>query len=350
MKTLLYPAWDTLEIAEKPMPALDTGEALLKVAAAGICGSELEAVRHHSPRRTPPLILGHEFCGEIVEIHKASVASAPAGTHQGLRFQVGDRVVCNALVPCGDCVRCQRGDFHLCAKRQIFGMNRQGAFAEYVNVPIHALIPWPTGMPAEHAALAEPLGNGVHVANLVKAWKPQTVLVIGAGPIGLLAQQACQALLGAATYVADLSDERLAVAARVGATHTLNPKTSDLVQAMRDETQGEGVDVVVDAVGAGVTKAQAVQAARPGGAVVWIGLQDNAINGFNTYDVTLPEKTVFGSYAARLDELQTALDLMASGRVTVSGWPEAFPLTRGVEAFTRMLVAKGTDIKGILVP
>ena len=346
MKTLFYPAWDTLEIADQPMPTLAEGEALLKVAAAGICGSELEAVRYHNPRRTPPLVLGHEFCGEISELPSREAG----GVGGGRPWRVGDRVVCNALVPCDECMRCRRGDVHLCAKRQVFGMNRQGAFAEYVNVPLRALIPWPDGMPAEHAALAEPLGNGVHIVNIVKQRKPQTVLVIGAGPIGLLAQQAFQALLGATTYAADLSDERLAVAARVGATKTLNPKRDDLVQAMRDLTDGEGVDVVVDAVGASVTKKQAVQATRPGGAAVWIGLHENAIGDFNTYDVTLPEKTVFGSYAAKLDEMQTALDLMASGKVDVTGWPEVFSLERGVEAFTRMLAAKGTDIKGILVP
>jgi L-iditol 2-dehydrogenase len=229
-------------------------------------------------------------------------------------------------------------------------MQRQGAFAEYVNVPLRALIPWPAGMPAEHAALAEPLGNGVHVVNLVKSLQPRTVLVIGAGPIGLLAQQACQALLGVTTYAADLSPERLDVARKVGAAEVFNPRQVDPVQAVRDLTDGEGVDVVIDAVGAGITKKQAVQAVRPGGAVVWIGLHENVVNDFATYDVTLPEKRVFGSYAARLEEMQVALDLMAAGKVDVTGWPEVFPLDRGVEAFTRMLAAQGRDIKAVIKP
>lgn len=352
MKALLYPAWDTLEIAEQAMPSLAEGEALLKVAACSVCGSELEAFRHHNPRRTPPLVMGHEFCGEIVEISPlpAKEAERPHGRTGAGRWRVGDRVVCNALVPCGECVRCQRGDVHLCASRQVFGMNRPGAFAEYVNVPVRALIPWPDALPAEAACMAEPLGNGVHIVNLVKDLKPRTVLVIGAGPIGLLAQQAFQALLGATTFAADLSGERLAVARRVGAAQTVNPRQADVVQTIRDLTDGEGVDVVVDAVGASVTKKQAVQAARPGGAAVWIGLHENTINDFNTYDVTLPEKRVFGTYAAKLDEMQTALELMASGRVNVSGWPEVFPLERGVEAFTRMLAAKGDDIKAVIKP
>jgi L-iditol 2-dehydrogenase len=294
--------------------------------------------------------MGHEFCGEIAAVSPLPVGEGLGAGADDATWRIGDRVVCNALVPCGQCVRCQRGDPHLCAQRQVFGMNRPGAFAEYVNVPLRALIPWPAGMPAEHAALAEPLGNGVHIVNLVKDLRPQTVLVIGAGPIGLLAQQAFQALLGATTYAADLSDERLAVAARVGATQTFNPRSTDVVQAVRDLTGGEGVDVVVDAVGAGVTKKQAVQAARPGGAAVWIGLHENVVNDFATYDVTLPEKRVFGTYAAKLDEMQTALDLMAAGKVDVTGWPEAFPLDRGEEAFRRMLAAQGKDIKAVIKP
>lgn len=341
MKCLLYPAWDELEIAECPMPVLAEGEVLVKVAAVGVCGSELEAFRHHNPRRTPPLIMGHEFCGEIIELH-------PSAANDG--WHAGDRVVCNALVPCGECVRCKRGDPHLCARRQIFGMHRPGAFAEYVNVPVRALIPWPAGMPAEHAALAEPLGNGVHMVNLVKDLQPATVLVIGAGPIGLLAQQAFQALLGVTTYAADLSEARLAVARHLGAAQVFNPRDVDVVQAVRDLTGGEGVDVVIDAVGAGVTKKQAVQAARPGGAAVWIGLHENTIAAFDTYDVTLPERRVLGTYAAKLEEMQTALELMAAGKVDVSSWPEVFPLDRGVEAFRRMLAAQGNDIKAIIKP
>jgi L-iditol 2-dehydrogenase len=345
MKALLYPAWDTLEIAERPMPATGAGEALLKVSACGICGSELEAFRHHSPRRIPPLVMGHEFCGEIVESN-----SPPSEGGVGGGLKVGDRVVCNALVPCGECVRCRRGDPHLCARRQIFGMHRQGAFAEYVNIPLNALLAWPESLPAEAACLAEPLGNGVHTVNLTKCLNPSTVLVIGAGPIGLMCQQAFQALLGATVFTADLSDARLGVSVKLGSERAINSGQEDLVQVIHSLTGGEGVDVVIDAVGAVITKKQSVQATRPGGAAVWIGLHENSLNGFDTYDVTLPEKTIFGSYAAQLGEMQTALDLMASGKVDVASWVKTFPLDDGVEAFNRALAAKGDDIKIVLVP
>jgi len=338
MKSLLYPAHHTLEIAEQPMPVVGAGEALMRVAACSICGSELEAYRHKSPRRPPPLIMGHEFCGELVEV--------PAGAE----FKVGDKVVCNALVACGECVRCRRGEPHLCAQRQVFGMHRMGAFAEYVNVPLRALLRWDDALPASAACLAEPLGNGVHVVNLVRSLNPQSVAVIGAGPIGLLVLQAFRALTGASVTSVDLSPQRLEVAMRVGASRAVNGRTEDVVAVGRELTDGEGFDVVVDAVGAAFTKKQSVQAARPGGAAVWIGLHENNMDGLATYDITLPEKRVFGSYAATQSDMLTALDLMVGGKIESASWVDEYPLDRGVEAFNRMLASVGHDIKAAILP
>lgn len=338
MKTLLYPAWDRVEFTDQPRPSPAADEVQLRVAACGLCGSELEAFRHHSPRRTPPLILGHEFCG-VVEQVGTDVAGVRAG----------QKVVSNSLVPCGDCVRCRRGDSHLCGRRQIFGMNRPGAFAEFVNVPARCLIPWPDALPAEAACLAEPLANGVHVAGLVAHLRPKTVLVIGAGPIGLMCLGAAKALLGADVYVTDLSESRLRFAKAGGATEVIPGRDRDPVEAMKEWTAGEGADVVIDAVGAAVTKQQSVLAARPGGAAVWIGLHENPI-ALNSYDVTLPERQVLGSYAATMDQMRTALDLMAAGRIDPLPWVQRFPLERGEEAFTRMLTPRGDDVKAVIVP
>jgi L-iditol 2-dehydrogenase len=338
MKTLLYPAWDRVEFTQSPRPSPAGDEVLLRVAACGLCGSELEAFKSHSPRRTPPLILGHEFCG-VVEQVGVEVS--------GVR--TGQKVVSNSLVPCGDCVRCRRGDSHLCARRQIFGMNRPGAFAEFVNVPARCLIPWPDALPAEAACLAEPLANGVHVAGLVAHLRPRTVLVIGAGPIGLMCLGAARALLDAEVFVTDLSEDRLQFAKSGGAADVIAGRSRDPVQAVKDVTGGEGVDVVIDAVGAAATKQQSVLAARPGGAAVWIGLHDNPIS-LNSYDVTLPERQVLGSYAATMEQMRTALDLMATGKVDPLAWVQRFPIERGVEAFERMLTPRGGDVKAVIVP
>ncbi len=339
MRALLYPEFDRIEnaiVPEPPAPAAD--EVTIAVAACGICGSELEGFKTRSPRRTPPLVMGHEFCGTI--------AAVGAGVAE---WRVGARVVCNALVPCGRCVRCARGDAHLCATRQIFGMNRQGAFAERVNAPARCLLPWPEELTAAEACLAEPLGNGVHVANLTAALRVETALVIGAGPIGLFCQQALQVARGARVAVADLSETRLAVAQRLGAVRTLRADREDVVAAARALTDGEGVDLVVDAVGAAATKRTAIEAARPGGAAVWIGLHDNPMT-LDSFTVTLPEKKVFGTYAAKVEDLRVALEWMRAGRVDAKSWTTTLSLDRAAEAFRRALAAQGSDIKLIVAP
>lgn len=338
MQALYYPDWETLGVTDRPRPTLAAGEVLLRVAACGICGSELETFKARNPRRTPPLIMGHEFCGVVAEVGADVTA-----------FSVGTQVVSNAVVPCGTCIRCQRGDTHLCAHRQIFGMHRMGAFAEFVNVPARCLTPWPEGLPAEAACLAEPLANGVHVFNLTKHRKPRTVVVIGAGPIGLMCQQVFQALAEATVIVSDLIPERLDVAQKLGATRTVNARDENLVGVVHVLTEGEGVDLVIDAVGSARTKQQSIDACRPGGAVVWIGLHKDTTT-LDTYGITLPEKAIYGTYAATLNELQQALDLMATGRVDVQSWVHSFPLAEGETAFRRMLAAEGNNIKAVLLP
>lgn len=338
MRALFYPAFDRLEIADVPPVPLRPDEVRLKVAACGICGSELETFKNRSARRTPPLVMGHEFCGTIAETG-AEVRDWP----------VGARVVSNSLVPCGRCVRCRRGDTHLCAERQIFGMHRPGAFAEFVNVPARCLIPWPERLPAEAAALAEPMANGLHVARLTQDRPAATALVIGAGPIGLFCQQALQVLRGSRVIVADLSPERLAVARQLGAARVVNPREEDVVKVLQAETEGEGADLTVDAVGGAITKRAALEALRPGGASVWIGLHENTV-AVDTYNITLPERVVFGTYAATIAELRQALDLMAAGRIDALSWVQRFPLADGVTAFNRMLAAKGADLKAVICP
>ena len=338
MRTLFYPEFDRLEIREVAPAPLLPDEVRIRVSACGLCGSELESFKNHSPRRAPPIVMGHELCGTIAEVGKAVTGWAKDAP-----------VVSNSLVPCGKCVRCERGDTHLCAKRQIFGMHRPGAFAEFVNVPARCLLKWPESLPAESACLAEPLGNGIHVVNLTRHLPAQTALVIGAGPIGLFCQQALQTLRGTRVWVADLSAERLAVARKLGAVQTINPRAESLQETAVAVTEGEGFDLVVDAVGAGITKKGSLDALRPGGAAVWIGLHENSLT-LDSYGITLPEKQVLGTYAAKIDELQTALDLMASGQIDPRSWVQRFPLAEGVTAFQRMLAAKGADIKAVICP
>lgn len=338
MKVLNYPEFDHLALADLPEPEPGAEEVILRVEAVGICGSELESFRNHSPRRPPPLVMGHEFCGTVVSVGER-VASD----------MIGQAYVSNSLVPCGDCARCRRGDTHLCAKRQIFGMHRAGAFAQYCVVPARCLIPWPASVPAVLACLAEPFANGIHMVNLTRHLKPRTVLVMGAGPIGLMVQQAFRTMLGAEVVVADLSAERVAAAQRLGAHLVFNPREQDPVAVGQELTEGEGFDLVIDAVGAAITKRQSLEAVRAGGAAVWIGLHEDEIT-LSSYGITLPERQVFGTYAATIEELRTAVELMEAGKVQTEDWVSVFPMSDAAEAFERMAAAKGADIKAVILP
>lgn len=337
MKALFYPEFQKLTIAERPLPSFSGDEVLLKVLACGICGSELETFKNQSPRRVPPLIMGHEFCGTVEE-----VGSAVTG------FTKGDRVASNSVVSCGTCDPCKRGLTNLCKNRQIFGMHRGGAFGEYVNVPAHCLVPMPENVTPQAACMTEPLANGIHIVNLTRHLNPKKVLVIGAGPIGLVTQQAFQSLLGVDVYVADLRHERLSIARKLGATATINSSEEDLVSAIYEFTEQEGIDLVVDAVGAHQTNQQALKAVRPGGAVVLIGLYENS-RSFFSYDIILSEKQLIGTYAATQQEIEESLDLIASGKVDVTSWVHYYSLDDGVMAFTDMLMAKAAHVKSVIL-
>ena len=339
MKALRYPAWDVLDIADVDEPVLAAGEAMLQVAAVGICGSELEAVAHRSPRRTPPLVMGHEFCGEVIAV-------APDVTD----VKVGDRVVANSLIPCGRCRECRTGTTHLCPERGIFGMNRPGAFAERVAVPARVLLPLPERVSPLEGALVEPLANGVHVWSLLSAKFPETVVVIGAGTIGLLALQVAKAGGALRLVAVDTSDTRLEMAQAVGAEPLFNPRRDAVAAEVRAFTRGRGADVVIDAVGAPATRRLAVEAVRPGGEVVWIGTHGD-VTELAGRDVVLGERRISGSYSTTFADMETAVALFAHRRIDIEPWTRPFPLDDGARVFRQLLDAPPPDYaKAILLP
>jgi threonine dehydrogenase-like Zn-dependent dehydrogenase len=339
VKALRYPAWDVLEIGTVDDPAPRAGEAVLQVAAVGICGSEVEAVASRSPRRTPPLVMGHEFCGEIA-------ALAPDVTE----FKIGDRVVASSLIPCGHCASCRAGAVHLCPDRGIFGMNRPGAFAERVAVPVGVLLPLPERVSPLQGALVEPLANGVHVWSRVEQKFPETVVVIGCGAIGLLALQVARAGGALRLVGVDTSDARLQMAHAVGAEPLFNPGRDAVAAEIRAFTRGRGADVVVDAAGTAATRRLAVDAVRPGGEVVWIGTHGDATE-LSGRDIVLGERRVSGSYAVTYEDLRTAVALFAHGRIDIEPWVRPFPLDEGARVFRQLLTAPSAEYaKAVLLP
>ena len=181
MNALVYQGPKKLVLEKHAVPQPSPGEAIIRVEAVGICGSELEGYLGHSSVRKPPLVMGHEFCGTIERLGEDASG-----------FHAGDRVIVNPLIACGNCDRCRIGKANICRNRQIIGIHRPGAFAEYVKVPIANMYAVPRGMDANLASLAEPLAVCIHALKLgLKPYKD--VMIIGAGPIGLLTVQAARA-------------------------------------------------------------------------------------------------------------------------------------------------------------
>jgi L-iditol 2-dehydrogenase len=335
MQALVYTDWDKLEVRDVPEPACGPGEALVQVAACGICGSELGSFAHRSPRRPPPIIMGHEFSGAV------------AGVGEGVTgLAAGDRVVVNSLVHCGECDPCRRGHSHLCRNRQVFGMHRPGAFAERVAVPARVVFPLPETVTAVEGALAEPLANGLHVLSLVREAALEQVLVLGAGTIGLMCLQAAKVAGAQRIVVTDTHPDRRRWARELGASEVLDARevADPLVAAT-----GDGYDLCIDAVGAAETKRQAVQAARPGGEVVWIGLHEDD-SPFSSYDLILTERHLHGSYGATEADLRRAIALFGEGRIRTEPWVETFPLREGAEVFRAALRQELPGAKAVLCP
>ncbi|HEU4702864.1 MAG TPA: alcohol dehydrogenase catalytic domain-containing protein [Conexibacter sp.] len=317
-----------------PAPELGRDEALVRVAAVGICGSELEGYVGRMANRTPPLVMGHEFSGAVVEAREPS--------------WVGKRVAVNPLIFCGRCVACRAGRPNLCAARTIVGIGRPGAFAELVAVPQSSLLELSHELADEGGALVEPLATVVHGFDLgLRHGAPESVLVVGAGSLGLLATQVAL-LSGAATVVAtDLSDERLAHAAALGATATVGAG-GDAGERLR-ELLPAGADLVVDCVGAAATKRLAIRHARDGGAVVLLGLQDDE-TPLSSHELIRREIALCGSYTYTPKDVRRSLGLLTRGRVAYDGWTTSMPLSEGPAAFDELASASRAHIKVLLRP
>lgn len=330
-------------VAVPPAPQHD--EVLVRVTRAGICGSELEAVATKSPRRVPPLIMGHEFAGRVEAV----------GPEVG-GWQVGDRVVPNPLVPCGRCRTCARGLTNACPNRTLLGLHVNGGHAQWVICKAAQLHRIPATLSDEAASMAEPLAVAVHAVRLLGATAvlPRAVAVFGAGTIGLLALQAAHLAGATTTLVLDVDPERLEVARRLGATLVLDPRAeagsgATLERTALELTGGDGFDGTIDAVGRAETRAGALRLVRPGGTAVWVGKAQDVVP-VSGEEAVNNEKRIQGAYAYTDDDFATALGLLASGHVDTSTWSSVFPLTEGAALFGRLLGHQTGCIKALLDP
>ncbi len=248
------------ELVELPVPAPGPGEVLIRVAAAGICGTDLHIYKWDpwaQSRIRTPRVIGHEFCGTVV------------ATGEGVNtVKAGDRVAGECHVACGRCALCLGGQPHICQRLEIVGIDRDGAFAEFVVLPAGNAWRLDPVIPFDVAAIMDPLGNAVHTA-MATELVGRAVFVTGCGPIGLMAIPVCK-MAGAGLVIAsDVTESRLALARRMGADLVLDARDGGVPERVRERTGGSGADAVLEMSGHPSGVRDALQAARGGG---WVGL------------------------------------------------------------------------------
>ncbi len=317
------PGVGALELQEVGEPRAGSGEVLLRIGAAGICGSDLHIVAGEYPCN-PPVILGHEFAGTIVEIGEGVTG-----------WQAGDRVTSMPFaITCGSCVYCRTGEFGLCAQRKSYGSGVNGAFAEYLAVRASGLYALPDHQDFVAGSLTEPLACVTKaVFDIAALQAGEQVVILGPGPIGLLTLQVTLAA-GAVPYLVGLrSDEpRLALAKEAGARAVFYADDPQSVSGLH-ELLGEGADTVFECSGAGPAFDLATQVARKKGCIVQVGLYGRPVT-VNLDRVVFKDLKIRGTFASSVSSWQKALELTRNRRVDPGRFvSDVFPLEGHEEAF-----------------
>jgi len=316
-----------VELRELAVPEIGEEEVLLRVGAVSVCGSDIH--QYHNKQSWSvniPVVLGHEFCGQIAQMGKRV---------QG--FKEGDRVVSEtAAYICGSCMYCRTGEYNLCPKRSGFGYGTNGAMAEFVRVPARCLHHIPDTLPFERAALTEPCCVGYNAVVVKSHIRPgDIVVVLGPGPIGLLCAEMAR-INGAGTLIVSgmsQDEPRLDAARALGVTHAINAEKTDLLSFIHGLGDGLGADLIVDATGTSIALKQALEIVRPGGQITKVGWGPQPL-GFSLDPLVQKALRLQGSFShtfknwekvvAMLDAKQINLDPIISCVSLLDGWHDCF--------------------------
>lgn len=343
MKALVLKEYKRFRFEEVPDPEVHPQDVLVSVKACGICGSDVHGMDGSTGRRRPPIIMGHEAAGVIAETGKGVTGWA-----------VGDRVTFDSTIYCGECDYCRAGKVNLCDRRRVLGVScedyrQHGAFAEFVTVPPRILYRVPESLPFEHAAMVEPFAIALHAVRRSPPALNDTVVVVGAGMIGLALVQALSHTGCGKLIVLDIADDRLATAAKLGATHAINSGTENGVAAINGLTNGRGADVSFEAVGMTATVDLSVRCLRKGGSATLVGNVAPKIE-FPLQVAVTRELAIHGSCASR-GEYPACLDMLARGDLKAEPLISATaPLAQGAEWFERLYHKEPGLLKVVLKP
>lgn len=330
-----------LEFCTVPVPEIGPSDILVRTRAASICGTDLHIYNWDTwaaHRIRLPIIVGHELCGDVVDVGQ-NVSSV----------HIGDFISAESHIVCHVCDLCRTGNAHICRNVQIIGVDRDGAFAEFVAIPADNAWVNPPDMPAEIAALQENFGNAVHTG-LATPVIARKVLVTGCGPVGLMTIEVARAAGARSIYASDISDYRLDLARRVGADLAVNPKTAGLPQAVLDATSGEGVDVLLEMSGAPSAIRDGFQLLKAGGHAVLLGLPPKPFEFDLANLIIMKGITVHGIAGRKLWETwYTMRGLLRGGAVDLAPIiTHRFRLEEFEKAFATM--ASGNSGKVVMTP
>ena len=269
-------------LLEQSSPVPELGEVLVRVRRAGICGSDMHILHGSNPFARYPRIIGHEFAGEV-EAVGAEVTD----------LAKGDRVVVDPVVSCGRCYACRVGRSNVCANLEVFGVHRDGGFRDLVPVPARNVVKVRADLPVEIAALAEPFSIAANVLSRTGCGPEDTVLVYGAGTVGLTVLQVAK-LKGARCLISDIDEARLERARSFGADAVINPRSTPVAEAVGSEMDGLGPSVVIDGAGVPALLEEACRIASPAGRIGLLGFSPGPCN-ISQQEIVKKELTLVGS-------------------------------------------------------
>jgi L-iditol 2-dehydrogenase len=329
MRAGVYREKGVVRVEEVPVPEVGDGEVLIRVAACGICGTDIKKIFYaYVP---PPQILGHELAGTVAAIGKGVT-----------KWKLGDRVMSFHHIPCGGCFYCERRLFSQCKQYKTTGLTggftpNGGGFGEYVKampwVAEHGIIALPDNVSFEEATFLEPINTIVKAVQKARVTAGETVLVAGCGPIGLQLLMVAK-LTGAKLYTSDPMAVRRAKSIELGASESFDPSNGKLVEEVKAWTEGRGADAVLVAVAHPAVVAEALAAARPGGRVLLFAANDPVTKiEFPAAAVGIDEKEILGSYSAAVDIQESAAGLVLEKKLPVMEIvTHRYPLSRIQEA------------------
>jgi len=322
----------TIRVTEKIAPEPAVGEALLKIKFGGICGADLATYTGNQPFSSYPRIPGHEFSAEIVSI----------GPNK-LQLEPGMVVTANPYFNCGTCYSCRRGLVNCCESNQTMGVQRDGAFQEYITMPVDRLYKGGS-LSALQLALVEPYTISYHALHRAAVKPGDKVLVIGAGAIGILAAHAAVGR-GAEVWICDVFDPRLEAAKPFGVEGIINSKTEVLQERSETITGGNGFDVCVEAVGRAETFLSCIENAAFGGTIILIGNGKKDTN-FNHSVLLKKELKLYGSRNSLRSDFEQVIEQMQDEKDLIQSLvSDVYPVEKSVEAFHSLAANDGSRLK-----